>query len=296
MQYGRPITDIIGERFSCRTYVNQPIEVAKQQQVENYISSLGTGPFGGRPRFRLLAASDDDREALRGLGTYGLIKGNSGFVVGLTEERDHHLEDFGYLMEQIILFATSIDLGTCWIGGGFSRSSIGDRVAHGIEETIPAIVCVGYASAKRSIVDTMIRLRNPSRTRLPWEFLFFDRELGTPLSPVDAGAFAVPLEMVRLGPSAVNRQPWRIVRDGPLWHFYLKRTRGQRWLGGGVFGVADLPRIDMGIAMCHFEQTAIETGLDGRWIADQPQVTEFDTVGEYTASWLATTIYTGRQI
>lgn len=289
MWYGRPITEIIAQRFSCRTYVNQPIEAVKQQQVQDYISALRAGPFGQQPRFLLLAASDGDREVLRGLGTYGQIKGNTGFIVGLTEERDHYLEDFGYLMEQIILFATGIDLGTCWVGGGFTRSSIGDRVARGGEETIPAVACVGYASDKRSMVDRMIRFGNPSRKRLPWEYLFFDGDFRSPLSPGDAGAFAVPLEMVRLGPSAVNRQSWRIVKDGPLWHFYLQRTRSQRWLGGGVFGVADLPRVDMGIAMCHFELTALEMGLEGRWIADPPDATNLDAAGEYTASWLAET-------
>lgn len=286
MLYGKPIEEIINERFSCRTYVNRPIELVKKQQLESYVSSLGGGPFGGRPRFRLLAASDADRQALRGLGTYGLIKGNTGFIVGLTEVRDQHLEDFGYLMEQIILFATSIGLGTCWVGGIFSKSSFGDRVALRVDETIPAVTCVGYVSGQRSVVDRIIRMRSASKTRLPWERLFFDGDSRSPLSPEDAGAFAVPLEMVRLGPSAVNRQPWRIIKDGPFWHFYLQRTRRHRWLSGGLFGMADMQRIDMGIAMCHFELTAIELGLGGGWVADQPDIAELDASSEYTISWL----------
>jgi hypothetical protein len=287
--YGQPITDVIDKRFSCRTYVNQPIEVAKKQQMETYISSLDSGPFGSPPCFRLLAASNGNRQALRGLGTYGLIKGNTGFIVGLTEKRDHHLEDFGYLMEQIILFATSINLGTCWVGGGFSRSSFADQVEQRAEETIPAVACVGYASEKRSMVDRIIRLRSAPRVRLPWERLFFNGDCRSSLSPEDAGAFAVPLEMVRLGPSAVNGQPWRIIKDGMSWHFYLQRSRGYRWLSAGLFGVPDLQRIDMGIAMCHFELTAIELGLEGCWTADPPEIKDFEAAGEYTASWLART-------
>ena len=34
------------------------------------------------------------------------------------------------------------------------------------------------------------------------------------------------LEMVRIAPSASNKQPWRVVRDGPAWHFYCQRTPG----------------------------------------------------------------------
>ena len=35
-----------------------------------------------------------------------------------------------------------------------------------------------------------------------------------------------PLEMVRLAPSAVNKQPWRVVATDNAVHFYLKRSKG----------------------------------------------------------------------
>ena len=50
------------------------------------------------------------------VGTYGFIKGASGFIIGCTERNsEDNLEDYGYIMERIILFATSIELGTCWL-------------------------------------------------------------------------------------------------------------------------------------------------------------------------------------
>ena len=61
--------------------------------------------------------------------------------------------------------------------------------------------------------------------RLAWERLFFDQAFGTPLTREAAGEYATPLEMVRLGPSASNKQPWRIVREGGAWHFYVQRNR-----------------------------------------------------------------------
>jgi hypothetical protein len=47
-----------------------------------------------------------------------------------------------------------------------------------------------------------------------------------------------------------------------------------------------MQRLDMGIAMCHFEQTARELGLEGRWVVDQPEIGELDELTEYTASWV----------
>ena len=53
--------------------------------------------------------------------------------------------------------------------------------------------------------------------------------------------------MVRWAPSAVNAQPWRVVLNGRLAHFYEKRSRGFVDKSGW-----DLQTVDIGIAMYHF--------------------------------------------
>ena len=115
--------------------------------------------------------------------------------------------------------------------------------------------------------------------RLPFEELFFDGDAATPLSQEKAGDLAVPLEMVRLAPSAVNRQPWRVVVKENAAHFYLKRAKG---MGGGAL---DMQKIDMGIALCHFDLAAHEAGLAPRFVQDDPGI-ETPNGEEYIASWL----------
>jgi len=51
--------------------------------------------------------------------------------------------------------------------------------------------------------------------------------------------------------------------------------------------VADLQRMDMGIAMSHFEMTAIELELTGSWVIRDPQIELPDAHTEYTVSWIA---------
>ena len=90
-----------------------------------------------------------------------------------------------------------------------------------------------------------------------------------------------------MGPSATNKQPWRIVRRGADWHFYLLRTKGY---GKGspffkLLRIADLQRVDLGIAMCHFELVAREAGADGRWIVEDPGLALPGPGIEYTATW-----------
>jgi nitroreductase len=287
MSYSQPMTDIIRARYSCRTYLERPIAAYAQQRLVEFAAATTTGPLGSRVRSVLVAATAQDREALRGLGTYGFIKGATGFLIGATTDGGNGLEDFGYLMEQLVLFATDLGLGTCWLGGTFNRSRFADKISLQDGETVPSVVSVGYIAQKPRALDAVIRLGAGSHARLPWQRLFFEREFGAPLSREAAGRYATPLEMVRLGPSASNRQPWRIIRDGQAWHFYLQRTRGYR-MGTRLspFPTADLQRVDMGIAMCHFALTARELGLAGRWVLDEPDLEKPDDLTDYTASWI----------
>ena len=101
----------------------------------------------------------------------------------------------------------------------------------------------------------------------------------------------MPLEMVRKAPSASNKQPWRIIKDQNTWHFYLMRTPGyldNRYLK--IMKIEDLQRVDMGIAMCHFELTTRELGLPGDWTILKSRVDQPGPVGEYLVSWVSGSI------
>jgi hypothetical protein len=259
--FNQPISEIIRGRFSCRSYLNAPLDESKQAQILLFIDSLPTGPFGSRPRFMLVAASEDDRSSLRGLGTYGFIQGANAFVIGAAKPEGKWLEDFGCLMETIILYLTNLGLGTCWLGGSFTRSSFGSRISLKNDEHIPTVTATGEfadpAKARRGLIRRYAR----GEDRLPWKELFFDRGFDHPL-------------------------PWRIVKDGDTFHFYLQRTPGYREsLLKKVLGIFDLQRVDMGIAMCHFALAEAELGHNGEW-QEPPTMEISDPLTEYTASWV----------
>ncbi len=288
MTFTQPIEELVKQRFSCRSYLSQPVEEQTRQRLADYAAVLQTGPFGTQMRFELVAAREEDQKALKNLGTYGFIRGATGFIIGVIQEDEKNLEDFGYLMESIILFATDIGLGTCWLGGTFTKSSFSKRVSPRPGELIPAVVALGYCAKKPRRFDAIIRNSAGAERRLSWEHLFFDSRFGVPLSRESAGDYAAVLEMVRRAPSASNKQPWRIIRDGNRWHFFLQRTPGYRErMLVRLFTVADMQRIDMGIAMCHFELMARDHGLDGHWENSAPASGQCDEFTEYTASWVS---------
>ncbi len=286
--FSKPVEEIIRQRFSCRNYIQSPIREDLRQQLLDYLPAVGTGPFGTRARFELAAASEQDRRALKGLGTYGFIRGATGFIIGAIQKDENNLEDFGFLLEQIILMATDIGLGTCWLGGSFTKSSFARKISVGENELVPAVVSVGYIAKKPRRIESLFRSGAGTDRRLPWEQLFFEGRFGAPLAKESAGEYAKALEMVRLAPSASNRQPWRILKEGNRWHFYLQRTPGyQERRLVKLFTVADLQRIDMGIALSHFELMARDLNLDGYWEMSRPDIEIPNEDTEYTISWVS---------
>ena len=77
-------------------------------------------------------------------------------------------------------------------------------------------------------------------------------------------------------------------RDGPAgWHLHLLRTKGygQGTLAFRLLRLADLQRVDMGIAMCHFELAAREAGLAGSWVFEDPGLVRPEDGAEHVAIW-----------
>ena len=104
-------------------------------------------------------------------------------------------------------------------------------------------------------------------TALPFASLFFDGTFDTPLSESKASTLKNALEAVRLAPSAVNKQPWRAVVDGDTVHFFEKRSKGHAGDDGW-----DLQKVDLGIALCHFELAAQSCGLQSVFTVCDPAI------------------------
>jgi nitroreductase len=286
MNFATKVSTLVRQRHSCRTYVPKPIEERQQRSLAEFLAANCAGPLGSQARFVLVAATDEDRKSLKGLGTYGFVQGATGFVVGAVRHGRHDLEDYGYLLERAVLFATDLGLGTCWLGGSFYQSSFARKVAATRDELVPAVIAVGH-SAQRGDVRGRIREYARNHQRLGNELLFFSRKFGQPVDAGQVGAYANALEAVRWAPSASNQQPWRIVQTEDAWHFYLRRTQGygKGTLLFSLLGLADLQRVDMGIAMCHFELVAREFGLAGGWVLEEPEIEKPDQSTEYVVSW-----------
>ncbi|TAL29631.1 MAG: nitroreductase [Spirochaetes bacterium] len=285
MESGAQVGEIIRKRYSCRNYREEGLPQESAEKLERYVRESGPAPLGSEIRFSLAAANGGDSAALKGLGTYGVIKNPAAFIIGALKESRFALEDYGYLMEKNILFATSLGLGSCWLGGSYTRSSFAERIGCGADERVPAVASVGLVSDRKTVVDSFFRATAGSRKRKPWEEIFFQGNFQTPLGPEGAQAYRDALEMLRIAPSASNKQPWRIVKEAKsdTYHFFLCRSKAYG-MSMRLIGMDDLQRVDMGIAMSHFELAARAAGRTGEWEAVKDGIPAGGGC-EYVTSW-----------
>lgn len=239
------IIEIIKKRKSIRTFNDKQISATIIEQIRNYIKSL-TPPFDAKARIELICTTMGNKPVK--LGTYGVISGANYFLT-LIIDKDQDLAKIagGYIFEQTILYCTSLGLNTCWLGGTFKAKDFAQQANVRDNEQVVIISPIGYQKEKRSFIDRMMSTGAGSKNRKPYTSLFFNDNFETPLTENDK--YAIPLNMVRLAPSAINKQPWRILKKGNFYHFYYIP---------GHFSLNDI-----GIALCHFEQTARELNLKG---------------------------------
>ena len=255
MIFREPLEAVVKRRYSVRTYNKQPIPQQVKEEIAAYIQTLSS-PFPAKPVFTLIEANVSADGAK--LGTYGMIKNPTNFVVSQVKTEPYAVEAMGYEFEQLILFLTTLNLGTCWLGGTFDRAQLSKTLGESGDLYIPAISPFGYFERK-SLRENLVRGFVRADSRKPWETIFFDGDFQTPLSKQAAGDYAKPLEMLRLAPSASNKQPWRVVRVSGNYHFYEEQTPGY----SSAFPF-DMQAIDMGIAACHFQLAATEQGIGGK--------------------------------
>lgn len=273
-----PIEEAVKKRVSVRNYSDRPIEPDKKLVIQNFISNT-SNPFNAKVNFHYFELNEEVKD--QKLGTYGVIRNATHFLGASIVNVPYALEALGYEMETVMLYLASMDIGTCWLGGTFDRKGFARALNISEQEFLPAITPVGYAQPNRHIQEIVMRTFVQAHNRMDWNKLFFLNDFDTPLTKQEAKDFAFALEMVRLGPSASNKQPWRILWKDGNFHFCEYKTPGY----SNVFPY-DIQRIDMGIAAAHFDLACKEKGITGKFVFDQTPDIPLPQHTEYVCSWI----------
>ncbi|MEO1816036.1 MAG: nitroreductase family protein [Acetobacterium sp.] len=254
MKLNIPIEETIKKRVSTRTYDSKNLSKNDKEKLMNEISQL-TNPFGENVRIHLI--EKDTLSNGEKLGTYGVIKGANTFLGVTVDKSEFGLIAAGYQFENLVLIATDMGLATVWLAATFSRAQFEKAMDIQKDELFPAISPIGYATAKKSITESLMRKTMKSDKRKSWDEIFFESSFENPLSRKAANEYASPLEMIRVAPSATNAQPWRVVKKQGAYHFFETHK------SNASEDEKMIKKVDLGIALSHFHQTALEHGLAG---------------------------------
>ncbi len=243
----------IQQRASARSYGDRPVETALLERLldlSKTAAHLTTTP----PRIALVNGVLQTRRVLTYMvGSYGLVQNPPHLLVGiLPEESGAARLDLGYVLEQVVLEATRLGLGTCWITGSYDAQQAGNTVGLAAGEVAAAVCALGYPAQDRwgRFHSRTVRRLARGHRRKPLTDIVFAGRWGEPWT-LDGTVpmLTAALDHARLAPSASNRQPWRfIVRPDNV---TLALTRPAP--------------IDGGIVMAHLALASAALGLEGAW-------------------------------
>ncbi len=216
---------------------------------------------------RAVVVTENVKDVFKGvIGPYGKVKGAAFYVAMISDKAQPHVQEkTGYAGEGIILEATAIGLGTCWVGGLFDPQVASKNTTLKAGEIIPAVIPIGYQAEKLTFDEKLMKTMAKSHTRKS-------------LSELVTGSaqerwprwVTVALEAARIAPSALNRQPWRFVVEE---RGIILKTDDEK----DSHSISK--RLDCGIAMLHLEIGARKEGAEGHWeYLETPEVARYTII------------------
>lgn len=238
----RDLYNAIWKRKSVRKYLDTHIEKSKMDFLNHIISDLNA-------KSGLTIEFIEVNSAFNTAKSLGIFKNVRSILVFKGKTDDPNLcEKCGYYGEHVILAATDLGLGTCWVAGMmslvmFNKKSIDIKD----DERIVCVSPIGY-SVEGMSESTGIPEKPHRKTISAAEFLNGNTEVPEWVS--------VGIKAVQFAPTAMNSQKSRFTYDG-------------KDLTIAIPPKSDLNMVDLGITKCHFELAAegkFELGSPSKFI------------------------------
>jgi nitroreductase len=165
--------DVIAERKSIRGYADKPVEEEKLSKV---LETARLAPsWANKQCCRYIVVKD--RVKIQELsGRFGWLKQAPVIVVACADPKDsgdrngmkYFLVDVGIAMQQLVLMATNLGLGTCWIGA-FDEPKVKKTLQVPENIKIVAMTPLGYPAEKEGISSKLLKAAIGSSKRKPLE-------------------------------------------------------------------------------------------------------------------------------
>ncbi|MDR1465136.1 MAG: nitroreductase [Oscillospiraceae bacterium] len=213
-------------RVSRRSYLPDSVPPEARTRLEARMAQLNQD-YG-----LSFAWLEDGAAAFDGFGkSYGMFRGVRSLILCKGPAADPDLEEkLGYAGELLVLEATALDLGTCWVGWSYDRKC--PLVPLDAGERLALVIAVGLVPAdftrREQFLLGVLHRRERGRGAIQ-----------APSGETLPDWFVRGVSAVLRAPSARNRRPWRIAyHDGSVRLTLTERK---------AFAL-----VDLGIAKAHF--------------------------------------------
>lgn len=188
--------EAIKQRVSCRAYADKPVEVEKIRELKQLVDEMNQ-----ESGLNMQFYGDNEKTELKLNGA--MFTGPVYWYAVLAGGDDpESAEKIGYYGEKLVMRATELGLGTCWVGGTYDKDSI--RVQLLSDQKVWDVIPIGYALDKVPFKQRMIRSRIRAKN-IPLRDFF---ESNVPFERIPEWVCLCG-QAVLDGPSAVNGQPIR---------------------------------------------------------------------------------------
>lgn len=180
-------------RCSRRSYLKKPIQPELVLTLEGHIKECNEAS-GLNIQLML-----NNGKAFDGLTkSYGLLSGVQNYIALVGKKADSNLkEKAGYYGEMLVLAAGELGLGTCWVGGTYSKKGCLCECAE--DETLVAVITLGYVPEERGWKEGFV-YRTVRRKHKTGEEM-------TRATEETPEWFRQGVRLAAMAPSALNAQP-----------------------------------------------------------------------------------------
>jgi hypothetical protein len=228
-------------RVSRRAYIKKQLE---KQHIDNLNKLIKEINNESGLNFQLL---EDCSNLFKGFSaSYGMIKGLKSCIALVGNKNIENFKNkVGYYGEMLVLEATDMKLGTCWIGGTYDKKECENYININKDEELVCVIAIGYNEDNKSFKEKLVSRLNKGRKSFDEILLEKDLEIQ---DWVEEG-----INSVIKAPSALNKQPFGYsFKDNVVTAYTTKENHG-------------FEDVDLGISMLHFKLGAISMGHDGNW-------------------------------
>ena len=215
------LQEAIQARHSVRAYTGRPWTDEDAQALQEKIEELNRM---GQLHIQLIR--NEPKAFLGPFARYGKFRNVTDYLVMAGVKADDLDERIGYYGEQLVLFAQTIGLNTCWVG--LSYTKIPGTYVLNEGEVIQAYISIGYGATQGVThkIKRIDQVSNVSASTPEW---------------VRRG-----VEAALLAPTAINQQKFSFEYVGNT--DGLPQVRAKKG-----FSLVGYTHMDLGIAKYHFE-------------------------------------------